>query len=83
MAFETQIEVKAKPEHAENGALRLSATSDGWLALIAMAILMTIFQIAQGLNSDTSWLLTRLRALAWADRGSMSTFSNPIRRSRC
>jgi len=58
MAFETQLEAAATSARSENSAVLATSNRDGLRALIGLAGVVAVFQIVQGLNADTSWLLT-------------------------
>jgi hypothetical protein len=58
MAFETQVETGAHRNGAADARLKGFAGGDGLRATLGLAVAVTVFQIFQGLNSDSSWLLT-------------------------
>lgn len=58
MAFETQLRpVVRSPRGAVGGAVAM-LSQGGWASLLVLAVIVTVMQLLQGLNADTSWLLT-------------------------
>lgn len=58
MAFETQLQPGAASPRGPIGRAAAIVFRGSWLSLVGLAVVVTITQVLQGLNADTSWLLT-------------------------
>lgn len=58
MAFETQLQPRAAFPRGPIGSAVAMMSRGSWASLAFLAVVVTIMQVLQGLNADTSWLLT-------------------------
>lgn len=58
MAFETQLQPGATSPRGAIGSAVAMVSRGSWASLVCLAVVVTIMQVLQGLNADTSWLLT-------------------------